>query len=220
MCLLLQCDPLWIPMTTTKHADDGVWQRWRQIQSWIHQRIRQFSKVHPRLTPARSKRMAARGGGSFGSAASYVDQHLDQLMADIHARLKQSGGDEGFLSDVPFASLAVDTVLRRAMAEEFKYANLSDAQARFLPQLLASPRQDAFVKASTGSGKTLGFLLPSIQTALFSSDQPGRVATAATAAGHQGVATDAGVRVLVLSPTRELASQTANESRRLLTFAP
>jgi ATP-dependent RNA helicase MSS116 len=162
----------------------------------------------------------------------------------------QFWGGAGFLSDVTFASLPVDAALHRALAEEFQYANLSDAQARFLPQLLAAPGQDAFVKASTGSGKTLGFLLPALQTAIFapqaapkqssrssrataaavaSTPLPIPMAAAAAAAGggggdplsrKSGAPLVGGVRVLILSPSRELAAQTAAEARRLLRFAP
>lgn len=56
-------------------------------------------------------------------------------------------------------------------------------------------------QAKTGSGKTLGFLLPSIEHV-------------ARAQGSRGIS------VLVLSPTRELAEQTRREAERLLQFHP
>ncbi|MDI9370858.1 MAG: DEAD/DEAH box helicase, partial [Synergistota bacterium] len=51
--------------------------------------------------------------------------------------------------------------------------------------------RDLIVRAKTGSGKTLAFLLPLLQELTVSEQQP---------------------RILVLSPTRELAQQTAKEA--------
>lgn len=147
---------------------------------------------------------------------------IDELIEKIHVKLwkqkqtkkkKQKGGADGFLSEVAFASLPMDDVLKKAMSEEFKYANLSDAQSRFLPDLV-STADDVFVKASTGSGKTLGFLIPSIQDAFFAPSSL-RSAASKAAAGQNGQ-----VKVLILSPSRELATQTAHEAQRLLRFAP
>jgi len=58
-------------------------------------------------------------------------------------------------------------------------------------------------KAKTGTGKTLAFLIPTIERmAHFPRQQRGDI------------------RAIVLSPARELAMQTAREAEALLTFFP
>ncbi|KAL9595332.1 MAG: hypothetical protein Q9219_006509 [cf. Caloplaca sp. 3 TL-2023] len=67
-------------------------------------------------------------------------------------------------------------------------------------KVLAMPslRQDCLVRSKTGTGKTIAFLLPALQTLLHSFPLHGRVA------------------ILILSPTRELALQIAAEAKRLV----
>eukprot|EP00746_Dinoflagellata_sp_MGD_P144613 gnl/MRDRNA2_/MRDRNA2_77325_c0_seq1.p1 gnl/MRDRNA2_/MRDRNA2_77325_c0~~gnl/MRDRNA2_/MRDRNA2_77325_c0_seq1.p1 ORF type:complete len:453 (+),score=85.64 gnl/MRDRNA2_/MRDRNA2_77325_c0_seq1:32-1360(+) len=60
---------------------------------------------------------------------------------------------------------------------------------------------DVVAKAKTGTGKTLAFLIPSLHNALC-------------------IQAVSAVQVLVLSPTRELAMQTAEEAQSLLQFMP
>ena len=107
-----------------------------------------------------------------------------------------------FLSEVSFDSLQLHPDTLRALEEEFKYERLSVPQSHFIPALVSSPDLDAFVKATTGSGKTLGFLLPAIE-AMF---------------GPPPAEFGSSVLSLVLSPSRELAVQTCNEAIRLMTF--
>ncbi|CAG8546784.1 20721_t:CDS:2 [Dentiscutata erythropus] len=90
---------------------------------------------------------------------------------------------------------------QRALREEFKYVTMSKVQNAVLSQ--APIEGDLFVKAKTGTGKTLAFLIPAIETmhrkSLPKSD--GRM-----------------VSVMILSPTRELAQQIATEAERLTRF--
>src|SRR5437763_6408025 len=65
-----------------------------------------------------------------------------------------------------------------------------------------------FVKAKTGTGKTLAFLIPAIETTLRSTDNLRR--------GRN----DRLVSVMILSPTRELAQQIAAEAQKLVYFHP
>ncbi|ORX87088.1 DEAD-domain-containing protein [Basidiobolus meristosporus CBS 931.73] len=67
--------------------------------------------------------------------------------------------------------------------------------------------QDLFVKAKTGTGKTLGFLIPAIETALRNNDV-------------RDLKTGKRVSVFIMSPTRELALQIAEEAEKLLSFYP
>ena len=100
-----------------------------------------------------------------------------------------------FLSKKEFASLALSAATKRAIAEVFGYKTMSVPQSQFMPHMLDPAAPDVFVRASTGSGKTLGFLLPAVEAA---------------AAGRG--------TTVVLSPARELALQTLEEAKKLLTY--
>jgi ATP-dependent RNA helicase MSS116 len=83
---------------------------------------------------------------------------------------------------------------------------MSAPQAEYMPVALSG--SDTFVKAKTGSGKTLGFLIPLLERV--------RASTNANAKAND----DAKLRVsaLVVSPSRELADQTRREAERLASF--
>ena len=153
-----------------------------------------------------------------------------------------SANDKGKGKDAPvlgedqpaFSTLEgkVSKVTLSTIASTFNITNMSPVQAAVLPLLpeLAEPynpdsknARDLLVKARTGTGKTLGFLIPAVEARV----------KALHAAGKQAVL-DAGLvsdrhmelrakRVLsrtvagalIISPTRELATQIANEALRL-----
>ena len=104
------------------------------------------------------------------------------------------------LSDSTFDSLALHAPLHRAVKEVFKFERMTLVQQLAIP--ICFTDVDVVAKARTGTGKTLGFLLPALHRALT------RPASAGAAC----------CPVLVLSPTRELATQTAEEAKDLLTF--
>jgi hypothetical protein len=84
----------------------------------------------------------------------------------------------------------------------FRYSHMTPVQAKTLPVIIQGI--DVLAKAKTGTGKTLAFLIPSIEVLLHTPPppQPGAV------------------RVLCLSPTRELASQITKEAEILTRFQP
>lgn len=71
--------------------------------------------------------------------------------------------------------------------------------------------QDVLVKAKTGTGKTLGFLIPSIDVLIAERHRVAKEVRSQERASR----TDTFVlpRILILSPTRELAQQIASEVR-------
>ncbi|NHN88256.1 DEAD/DEAH box helicase [Acetobacter conturbans] len=87
-----------------------------------------------------------------------------------------------------FADLQLAEPLLRALTEE-GYTEPTPIQAQSIPHLLAG--RDLLGLAQTGTGKTAAFALPILQHLLT----------------HRRPATPKGPRVLVLAPTRELASQ-------------
>jgi ATP-dependent RNA helicase MSS116, mitochondrial len=95
----------------------------------------------------------------------------------------------------------IDAQTQRALKQVFKYETMSKVQDAVLS--MSPVTGDLFVKAKTGTGKTLAFLIPAIETALRSVDKRDR--------GRR-------VSILVISPTRELAMQIAEEARRVTYF--
>ena len=91
-----------------------------------------------------------------------------------------------------FISLGLSEALARAV-EDAGYTNPTPVQQRAIPAVLQG--RDLMVAAQTGTGKTGGFALPVLER-LFPNGHPD---------GRQHVAKQP--RVLVLTPTRELAAQ-------------
>ena len=86
---------------------------------------------------------------------------------------------------MPFPNLPAP--LSRALTER-GYAEPTPVQAEAVPAALAG--RDLIVSAQTGTGKTAAFMLPALSAIADEPRKPGR-----------------GPRVLVLTPTRELAQQ-------------
>ena len=95
--------------------------------------------------------------------------------------------------------------LVRALQEAGVVA-LTPIQVAALPHCLAGA--DLLAHAKTGTGKTLAFLIPTVERVL-RAGPPQRI---------DGLHDP--IRALVLSPTRELATQIAAQAERLLAFVP
>src|SRR5271154_923951 len=95
-------------------------------------------------------------------------------------------------SIMSFSDLGLSPELLRAVADK-GYDTPSPIQLQAIPAVLAG--RDVLAGAQTGTGKTAGFVLPILQ----------RLAT--------GAASERAPRVLVLTPTRELAAQVAQSAR-------
>ncbi|GAA5993606.1 hypothetical protein JCM10908_000140 [Rhodotorula pacifica] len=137
---------------------------------------------------------------------------------------------------------ALHAPVYRAVTEKpFKYETMTDVQAAVmsrLPRLSASPdlspegdavehAQDLLVRAKTGTGKTLGFLIPALEGRLrslenfltkYKEENPDAKPIEAKKALAQYAKSTVGA--LILSPTRELATQIANEAIALTTHLP
>jgi len=121
-------------------------------------------------------------------------------MQIVNPNSRTSSTTLGQLTDVRFADAPLAVGTQRALAEVLGYERMTRVQAQTLPVSLQG--KDVLAKAKTGTGKTLGFLLPAIERIL-----------AAPAAARRGR-----VSALVISPTRELAQQIAEEAKQLLKF--
>jgi len=116
-------------------------------------------------------------------------------------------------------------IYRALTQSPFQLKTMSPVQAAVLPLIpqLTQPHdpdnpssRDLMVKAKTGTGKTLGFLIPAVEARLKTlqrsrksgKDDSGRFGGDRFASSHAGI--------LIISPTRELATQIANEAVKLV----
>ncbi|XP_021851694.2 DEAD-box ATP-dependent RNA helicase 31 [Spinacia oleracea] len=114
------------------------------------------------------------------------------------------GDSESYLSDTRFDQCAISPLSLKAI-KDVGYEKLTMVQAATLPVILKG--KDVMAKAKTGTGKTVAFLLPSIEV----------VINTPPASRDQKRPP---VLVLVICPTRELASQAATEAKTLLKYHP
>lgn len=108
-----------------------------------------------------------------------------------------AGHGASIRQDLMFSELNLSRPLLRGI-DASGYVNPTPVQARVIPVALAG--RDVCASAVTGSGKTAAFVLPFLERLLFRpKDTPA-------------------IRVLVVSPTRELATQTYEVFKRLSQF--
>ncbi|KAI0702062.1 P-loop containing nucleoside triphosphate hydrolase protein [Cerioporus squamosus] len=129
---------------------------------------------------------------------------------------------------------AVSSRTLRALTDRpFRLVHMSPVQAAVLPLLpgLIEPvkegeepkgSRDLLVKARTGTGKTLGFLIPAVESRLNALRAHAEQVAADTASNSKTTLSRAvdqfakkNVGALIISPTRELATQIANEAIKL-----
>ena len=96
-----------------------------------------------------------------------------------------------------FANLGLNEALTKAVADA-GYETATEVQMKAIPLALAG--KDLMVSSSTGSGKTASFILPALERI---------IAARADSTQKRDRATVYGPRILVLTPTRELAMQVA-----------
>ncbi|KAK3688572.1 P-loop containing nucleoside triphosphate hydrolase protein [Podospora appendiculata] len=134
----------------------------------------------------------------FYSAASESSSPAsDDLLPSQHGRVTK-------FADL--ASLGVHEALVRSITEGMGYETMSEVQAATVNASLDG--KDIVAQAKTGTGKTLAFLVPTIQRILLK--EPGL----ATRTKTRPRADD--IRAIIVSPTRELAEQIGAEARKLV----
>ena len=110
-----------------------------------------------------------------------------------------------------FTSLGLSTALSSHLLTKLSLKSPTAIQASAIRQLI-SEDADAFIQAETGSGKTLAYLLPIVQRIM------------AISANRENSAPKldrkAGLFAIILSPTRELASQISHVLSLILARTP
>ncbi|XP_051151315.1 probable DEAD-box ATP-dependent RNA helicase 48 [Andrographis paniculata] len=140
------------------------------------------------------------------------EDDLSQRIAEIRNEIRQKkavqeeeeeeiGEEESLLSTKRFDEVGgVSSLTVQALAEA-GYVQMTRVQEATLSACLEG--RDAFVKARAGTGKSVAFLLPAIETVLKASNDR----------SNQRIPP---INVLIVCPTRELASQVCAEARVLL----
>ncbi|KAI2624255.1 ATP-dependent RNA helicase mss116 [Hypoxylon sp. NC1633] len=104
------------------------------------------------------------------------------------------------------ARLGVNERIIRAITDDMKYDKMTDVQSMTINPALKGT--DLVAQARTGTGKTLGFLIPVFQRVL--NDDPELFQRTRRSRSPPN-----NIRALILSPTRELAEQIGVEARKL-----
>jgi len=170
-----------------------------------------------------SRRDDGRGGGGGGSAEDWTkplprnDRLEGELFTGGHG---PSGINFDRYEDIPVEATGSDvpngiedfnqcdlTEIISANIEQARYTKPTPVQKNALPIILA--RRDLMACAQTGSGKTAAFLVP-ILNHIFN-DGP---AQTGSSNGYGGSKRKQHPLALVLAPTRELATQIFEESRK------
>ena len=116
----------------------------------------------------------------------------------VNTNSRTSTTTRAHITETTFESLALSPLTKQAIRSVLGYTHLTQVQSQTLPVILQG--FDVIAKAKTGTGKTMGFLLPTIE----------RLALAPVGSKQ--------IFALAISPTRELASQIRDECEQLITY--
>ena len=146
--------------------------------------------------PMRRKR-SRNGHGSNRTDATRAKQPGMEETRRTHSR---GFAAAAHLSEKKFVDLELSEATRKALQDVLRYEKLTTVQDQAMPHVMEG--KDVLARARTGTGKTMAFLLPSVEQL------------------HVHKPRKEQVSVLVLSPTRELARQIRDEADGLLKFHP
>ena len=153
------------------------------------------------------QRKRASDEGAFGEAKRRESSSGAPLRAEGVApvapgtvKSEKNPEHKAHLSKELFSALDISANSKRALSEVCKFTFMTVVQAATLPSIMAG--KDVLAKAKTGTGKTVGFMLPVIENLL----------------RRKGAGGAMDISCLVISPTRDLAIQTEDEAKMLCTF--
>ncbi|KAF2238235.1 DEAD-domain-containing protein [Viridothelium virens] len=156
-----------------------------------------------------SSRKLHNGSRSWQNAAveaEYRDEvNAQRPPSDQSINEANSGGPITRFDELSSRRLVHDNVVR-TVTEEMGLKTMTDVQSLTIEEALKGT--DIIAQAKTGTGKTLGFLLPILQNII-------KVDPELAQRSRYNRSTAADIRAVVISPTRELAEQIAAEARRL-----
>ncbi|KJZ79894.1 hypothetical protein HIM_00608 [Hirsutella minnesotensis 3608] len=142
---------------------------------------------------------------AFKTAATIVRSYSSEAYAEDSQKDAQALDSES-TAFADLAPLGLDPNLLKAIIKDMQYATMTPVQAKTITPALKGT--DIVAQAKTGTGKTLAFLLPLLQRMI--RDDP---TLAGRSASYRARSDD--IRGIILSPTRELALQIAEEAARV-----
>lgn len=150
--------------------------------------------------PSTKKIRFTESNGEFGGKNnSYVSSLFTSNLNS--STLKESSQEETktylpsnapLMDATTFDGLGLNDKLTKHLTESLRFKAPTKVQRSVIPRLLAT-QNDLFVKAQTGSGKTLAFLLPIMHKLMNENASK--------------ISRDSGLFGIILTPTRELATQ-------------
>lgn len=156
-------------------------------------------------------------GTATSATAGFRIANGQGIAHEGHEASRTSSTTKADMTKTRFSDLGLVEPLMRAVREAFRYEWTTKVQAESIP--ISSAGADVLVKAKTGTGKTLAFLLPVYDRLIRMQDADRPSGYVHSANGGRRIS-GKHIDVLVISPTRELASQIADEARMVLRFAP
>jgi len=165
-----------------------------------------FENEEPKLEICRHFKKT--GHCRHGKKCQYLHVEASSSTPDKVSDCHPIDGKEGHpekkvhITDKRFADLNISPLTKKAISEVFQYEFMTVVQAETLSNILKG--NDCLAKAKTGTGKTLAFLIPTVDHLC---------KTANTRKKDD-------IECLILSPTRELAFQIQREAEMLIEFHP
>jgi ATP-dependent RNA helicase MSS116 len=156
----------------------------------------QNPKKQPQRTPNDS------GVPSASAQATEGVQDASNGVSSTSTDAEAAGGENEIFADMPsYDTLRgkIDQRILDTILKDLKFERMTPIQAAAIEPLIQG--KDVLGQARTGTGKTLAFLIPAIET-LFRSPQKSTISA------------------LIISPTRELVLQIAAEAAKLITRVP
>ena len=122
------------------------------------------------------------------------DDNKDNLQSEIKNEIKENPKNDDYFSDIKFSEMNLNKILLERLTLQ-GYETATEIQAKSIP--IALKGEDIIGSAKTGSGKSLAFLIPTVEYIL----------------NHPK---NEGIQSLVITPTRELALQLYDLAKSLM----
>lgn len=162
-----------------------------------HNAAKKRETEEPLGIPGKRVKFTETSGEHGGKNNSYVSSLFTSNKSSETLKESSGSGTVHSPSNAPlqdsstFAGLGLNEKLVKHLQTSMRYIAPTKVQRAVAPELITAPT-DLFVKAQTGSGKTLAFVLPIVEKLMAESNEINR---------------QSGLFALILTPTRELASQ-------------
>ena len=122
------------------------------------------------------------------------DNNKDNLQSEIKNEIKENPKNDDYFSNIKFSEMNLNKILLERLTLQ-GYETATEIQAKSIP--IALKGEDIIGSAKTGSGKSLAFLIPTVEYIL----------------NHPK---NEGIQSLVITPTRELALQLYDLAKSLM----